>query len=93
MTPRVLFFLFAAEETRLLGFRLLESANGTATMEAHPTAEHINGGGILHGGYLTALLDSATGWAVHAALPEGVRAPHIQLTVQYLRMAVADRPA
>ena len=46
----------------------------------------------MHGGYLTALLDSATGWAVHAALPQGVRAAHIQLTVQYLRMAVPDQP-
>lgn len=78
--------------SRLLGFRLLEAGPDGAVMEAQPTTEHANGGGILHGGYLSTLLDSATGWAVHAALPEGVRAPHIQLTVQYLRMAVPGTP-
>src|SRR5689334_16698262 len=70
----------------------MEAGDGRATMSAQPTAEHANGGGIVHGGYLSALLDSATGWAVHSALPEGARAPHIQLTVQYLRMALVDVP-
>lgn len=78
--------------SRLLGFRLVEATPGGAVMEAQPTLDHANGGGILHGGYLSTLLDSATGWAVHAALPDGVRAPHIQLTVQYLRMAVPGVP-
>jgi acyl-CoA thioesterase len=78
--------------SRVLGFQLVGAGDGRATMEAHPTADHVNGGGTVHGGYLTALLDSATGWAVHAALPRGVRAPHIQLTVQYLKMAVPDQP-
>jgi uncharacterized protein (TIGR00369 family) len=78
--------------SRLLGFRLVEVSTDGATMEAHPTEEHANGGGILHGGYLSTLLDSSTGWAVHASLPKGVRAPHIQLTVQYLRMAVPGKP-
>jgi uncharacterized protein (TIGR00369 family) len=78
--------------SRLLGFRLVEARDGRATMAADPTPEHANGGGVVHGGYLTALLDSATGWAVHSALPDGARAPHIQLTVQYLRMAVPGQP-
>lgn len=78
--------------SRLLGFRLVEASADGAVMEAQPTSEHANGGGILHGGYLSTLLDSATGWAVHASLPDGVRAPHIQLTVQYLRMAVPGTP-
>jgi acyl-CoA thioesterase len=78
--------------SRLLGFRLLAAGDGRAEMEARPTGEHANGGGIVHGGYLSALLDSATGWAVHSALPEGTRAPHIQLTIQYLRMALIDQP-
>lgn len=78
--------------SRLLGFRLVEATPDGATMQAEPTADHVNGGGILHGGYLTALLDSTTGWAVHAALPQGVRAPHIQLSVQYVRMALPGTP-
>ena len=72
----------------LLGFRLVSATDEGAVIEADPTAEHCNGGGILHGGYLSALLDSATGWAVHARVPDGVPAPHVQLTVQYVRAAL-----
>ena len=73
--------------SQLLGFHLVRADEDSAVMEAEPGAEHCNGGGILHGGYLSALLDSATGWAVHASLPAGVPAPHVQLTVQYVRAA------
>lgn len=73
----------------LLGFRVVRVDAEGAVAEADPGPEHLNGGGIVHGGYLTALLDSTTGWAVHAHVPVGVAAPHVQLSVQYLRAAVA----
>ncbi|UTI66848.1 PaaI family thioesterase [Paraconexibacter antarcticus] len=73
----------------LLGFRPLRADADGALVEALPGPEHLNGGGIVHGGYLTALLDSATGWAVHQHVPPGVAAPHVQLSVQYIRAAVA----
>lgn len=73
----------------MLGFRLVEAGEGGAVMEATPGPEHANGGGIVHGGYLSSLLDSATGWAVHAALGEGTAAPHVHLSVQYIRAAAA----
>jgi acyl-CoA thioesterase len=72
-----------------LGFRVVRADREGAVIEADPRPEHLNGGGIVHGGYLTALLDSATGWAVHAHVPVGVAAPHVQLSVQYVRAAVA----
>ncbi len=71
----------------MLGFRLVEVGEERVVMEAMPGPEHANGGGILHGGYLTSLLDSTTGWAVHASLPPGQAAPHTHLSVQYLRAA------
>lgn len=71
--------------SQLLGFRLVELVDDGAVMEADPGPEHCNGGGILHGGYLSALLDSATGWAVHSRVAAGTPAPHVQLTVQYVR--------
>jgi uncharacterized protein (TIGR00369 family) len=71
-----------------LGFRLVEVGEERVVMEAMPGPEHANGGGILHGGYLTSLLDSTTGWAVHASLPADQAAPHTSLTVQYLRAAL-----
>jgi len=73
----------------MLGFRVAHVDEEEAVIEADPLPEHLNGGGIVHGGYLTALLDSATGWAVHARVPIGVAAPHVQLSVQYVRAAVA----
>jgi acyl-CoA thioesterase len=72
----------------LLGFRLLHVDRDGAHVEADPAPEHLNGGGIVHGGYLSALLDTTTGWAVHAQLPAGVAAPHVQISVQFVRAAL-----
>ena len=76
----------------MLGFRLVEAGEDGVVMGADPGPDHANGGGILHGGYLTSLLDSTTGWAVHAALPPDRAAPHTHLSVQYLRPGVPGRP-
>ena len=75
-----------------LGFRLIEAGEDGAVMEATPGPDHVNGGGVVHGGYLAALLDSTTGWAVHSKLPPGVPAPHTTLSVQYVRAAVQGVP-
>lgn len=78
--------------SRMLGFRLVEATEDGAVLEATPTDEHANGGGILHGGYLASLLDTTTGWAVHSALPGGEAAPHMHISVQFLRAGVVGRP-
>jgi uncharacterized protein (TIGR00369 family) len=72
----------------LLGFRYVGVDEAEAVVEAEPSAEHCNGAGIVHGGFLASLLDTTTGWAVHARVPAGVAAPHVHLTVQYVRAAV-----
>ena len=72
----------------LLGFRYISVDEQEAVVEADPGPEHCNGGGIVHGGFLAALLDTTTGWAVHARVPEGIAAPHVQLSIQYVRAAV-----
>lgn len=72
----------------LLGFRYVSVDDGEAVVEAVPGPEHCNGGGIVHGGYLTSLLDTTTGWAVHAKVTPGAAAPHVHLSVQYVRAAV-----
>lgn len=74
--------------SRSLGFELISADADGARIEATPAPEHANGGGIVHGGYLAALLDSTTGWAVHASFPPGVAAPHTTLSVQYVRAAL-----
>jgi acyl-CoA thioesterase len=71
-----------------LGFRLLRADAEGAVVEADPVAEHLNGAGIVHGGFLASLLDTTTGWAVHRAIPADAAAPHVHLTVQYVRAAL-----
>jgi acyl-CoA thioesterase len=76
----------------LLGFRYISLEGGEAHVEADPGPEHCNGGGIVHGGFLASLLDTTSGWAAHAQLPPGTAAPHVQLSVQYVRAAVPGTP-
>lgn len=78
--------------SQMLGFRLAEVTDQGVVIEATPRPEHANGGGILHGGYLSSLLDSATGWAVHAALPGQTAAPHTHISVQFIRAGVVGEP-
>ncbi|MET3961485.1 acyl-CoA thioesterase [Marmoricola sp. OAE513] len=72
----------------LLGFRYVSLTDGVAHVEGDPGPEHCNGGGIVHGGYLSSLLDTTSGWAAHSGLPAGSAAPHVQLSVQYVRAAL-----
>lgn len=74
-----------------LGFELVERSEGHVIMAAMPRDEHANGAGILHGGYLAALLDSTTGWAVHSKLASGRAAPHQHLSVQYVRAGLPGK--
>ncbi len=72
----------------VLGFRYVTIDDTVAVVEADPGPEHCNGGGIVHGGYLASLLDTATGWAVHARVPTESKAPHVHLSIQYVRAAL-----
>lgn len=76
----------------LLGFRYISLTDGEAVVEADPGPEHCNGGGIVHGGFLASLLDTTSGWAAHSELPAGAAAPHVQLSVQYVRAALPGSP-
>lgn len=73
---------------RHLGFRIVRADHAGALVESEAGPEHCNGAGIVHGGYLAALLDSATGWAVHALLPVGTAAPHVALSVSFIGAAL-----
>jgi acyl-CoA thioesterase len=75
-----------------LGFRYISVDADEAVVEADPGPEHCNGSGIVHGGMLASLLDTTTGWAVHARLPVGTAAPHVHLSIQYVRAAVPGTP-
>jgi uncharacterized protein (TIGR00369 family) len=58
---------------------------GTVVFHLEPQEFHYNPIGMVHGGVLATLLDSATGCAVHATLPAGMAYTSLDLTVKYLR--------
>jgi acyl-CoA thioesterase len=72
----------------VLGFRFISVDDDEAVVEADPGPEHCNSVGMVHGGFLASLLDTTTGWAVHARVPADAAAPHVHLSIQYVRAAV-----
>jgi acyl-CoA thioesterase len=70
-----------------LEIRVTEAGPGRVVMEATPGEEHLNLGGIVHGGYLSTLMDSATGFALHTTLAPGDTPPHLQASYRFVAMA------
>ena len=77
----------------LLGVRLTEVPEpGRVALEARPRPEHLNFGGIVHGGYLSAVMDGAVGFALHSTLAPGRVCPHVQAGYRFLQAAPAGAP-
>jgi uncharacterized protein (TIGR00369 family) len=70
-----------------LGIRVVEAEPGRVAMEVTPRAEHLNLGGIVHGGLLSTLMDSATGFALHTTLAPGDTPPHLAASYRFIGMA------
>ena len=58
---------------RLFGIRLIEVADGTTVVEMDCRDDFINYGGVVHGGVITALADSAMGSSLTTLMPDGTR--------------------
>jgi uncharacterized protein (TIGR00369 family) len=76
---------------RTLGLRVLSAEFGVAVISVRPQPGHLNVAGRVHGGFLSALMDYATGLAVMTTLPPGHRGVHAQASYSFLRGALADR--
>lgn len=74
-----------------LGFRLVDATPGHVAFEGEPGEHLLNPMGAVHGGFLAALLDSALGGAVMAALPADRAYTTIQLGVNLVRRAPSSR--
>lgn len=72
-----------------LGYRLVEWAENHAVVELEIKACHRNRAGILHGGILTTLIDTASGYAVcYCPVPGHIRKTlTLSLTTNFLGMA------
>ena len=69
---------------RLTGARLLSVGDGQATFGLTPDESSYNPIGMVHGGLLCTMLDSAAGCAVHTLLPAGVGYSSIEIKVSFL---------
>jgi uncharacterized protein (TIGR00369 family) len=69
----------------LLGVERLEADEGHVAVIMTPQEFHYNPLGMVHGGILATLLDTAAGCAVHSTLPAGVGYTSLDLTTKFLR--------
>lgn len=70
---------------RLLGMEFVSAERGSAAFALDVREELTRMGGILHGGAVFSLLDTAAACAVHTILEPGARTVTVDLTIHFLR--------
>jgi uncharacterized protein (TIGR00369 family) len=76
---------------RLLGVKFVAAERGSATFALEVREELTRMGGIMHGGAVVSLMDTAAACAVHTLLEPGGRTVTVDLTTHFLRPAGAGR--
>jgi uncharacterized protein (TIGR00369 family) len=76
---------------RLLGLEYVAAESGSATFALEVREELTRMGGILHGGAVVSLMDTAAAFAVHTLLEPDGRTVTVDLTVHFLRPATSGR--
>jgi uncharacterized protein (TIGR00369 family) len=80
----------AAPISRVLGFALVEVEEGRAVFAVQPAEHHYNPIGLVHGGLLATVLDSAMGCAVHSTLATGGAYTTLEIKVNFTRPVRMD---
>ncbi|HCB04598.1 MAG TPA: PaaI family thioesterase [Nocardioides sp.] len=75
---------------RTLGLEPIAADPGRASFRLDVGEYHLNPFGIVHGGVLAAMVDTAMGCAVHSMLPVGVGYVTGELNVRFLRPALVS---
>lgn len=70
---------------KLLGIELEEIDSGVATLAFDIKPEFKQNNGVVHGGAIASLIDSATAFAIISLLSPGEQATTVDLTISYLR--------
>lgn len=76
---------------RLLGLEFVSAGRGEAVFAVEAREELTRMGGIMHGGAVVSLMDTAAAFAVHTLLEPSGRTVTVDLTVHFLRPATAGR--
>jgi uncharacterized protein (TIGR00369 family) len=74
-----------------MGMELVRAEPGRVEIALDATDHHLNLQGLLHGGMIATLADTATGLAVRSMVPAGRRHATVQLAVHYLRPGAPGR--
>jgi uncharacterized protein (TIGR00369 family) len=79
---------------QMFGFGPVSVGDGDVVFTCTPDEAAYNPIGLVHGGLVCTLLDTATGCAVHSTLPAGMAYTSIEIKVNYLRpvRVAAGRP-
>jgi len=70
---------------QLLGIELLAASRGSATMRLMIRPELTQNYGLLHGGAMASLIDTATAFAIVSQLTQPEKFTTVDLTVNYLK--------
>jgi uncharacterized protein (TIGR00369 family) len=70
---------------RTLGLTGTSVELGRVTLQGHPTPDHYNPAGAVHGGYVATLLDGAIALAVYSTLAADTSYSTLDLKITYLR--------
>ena len=73
--------------TEAFGFRIAAVERGAIVVTATVDERAISASNLAHGGWLSALMDMATGMVVHSTLPAGSYSPHLQASYRFIRPA------
>lgn len=69
----------------LLGIKLEKISSGSATLRMQVRKEFTQNHGVVHGGAIASLIDSATAFAIISLLAPEERVTTVDLTISYLR--------
>lgn len=75
---------------QLLKMRFTAVGDGTASFEMPVSSQHYNPNGVVHGGAITSIADSAMGFAVYSTLAPGENFTTAEIHVNFLRPATVE---
>ena len=76
--------LYSSNTARQFGYRLAVAEPGRVILRMRVSERHKQVHGVVHGGILAALADTAGGLATYMAVPHGRRVATIEMKINYL---------